>query len=119
MTGDPKATLATLLAEVNRKLSAEYREGATRRNQALRALKDSDAAAQRARAQKRWDSTPISMPRVMADIAAALPADAIVVDEAITAGPDLARTFTFSKPGDYAYVCGLHPFMHGKVTVTQ
>jgi plastocyanin len=28
-------------------------------------------------------------------------------------------SFTFSKPGDYAYVCGLHPFMHGKVTVTQ
>mgnify|MGYP000872396226 CR=1 FL=1 len=28
-------------------------------------------------------------------------------------------TFTFSKPGDYAYVCGLHPFMHGKVKVTQ
>src|SRR5690242_767784 len=27
--------------------------------------------------------------------------------------------FTFSKPGDFAYVCGLHPFMHGKVTVTQ
>jgi plastocyanin len=27
-------------------------------------------------------------------------------------------SFTFSKPGDYAYVCGLHPFMHGKVTVT-
>jgi len=37
----------------------------------------------------------------MADIASALPADAIVVDEAITAGPDLARTLTFSKPGDY------------------
>ena len=28
-------------------------------------------------------------------------------------------SFTFSKPGDFAYVCGLHPFMHGKVTVTQ
>ena len=28
-------------------------------------------------------------------------------------------SFTFSKPGDFAFVCGLHPFMHGKVTVTQ
>ncbi len=101
LVGDPKATVAALLAEVNGKVSAGYREAAARRNQALKALRDGDAAAQRARAQKRWDNTPISMPRVMADIASALPSDAIVVDEAITAGPDLARTLTFGKPGDY------------------
>jgi len=101
LAGDPKATLAALLADVNGKASAGYREAAARRNEALRSLKDRDAAAQRARARKRWDNTPISVPRLMADIAAALPADAIVVDEAITAGPDLARTLAFSKPGDY------------------
>jgi len=101
LIGDPKATLAALLADVNGKASAGYREAAARRNQALKSLKESDAAAQKARAQKRWDNTPISMPRLMADIASALPADAIVVDEAITAGPDLARTLSFSKPGDY------------------
>ncbi len=101
LIGDPKATLASLLVEVNGKASAGYREAAARRNQALKSLKDGDAAAQRARAQKRWDNTPISMPRLMADIASALPADAIVVDEAITAGPDLARTLSFSKRGDY------------------
>jgi plastocyanin len=28
-------------------------------------------------------------------------------------------SFTFDKPGNYAFVCGLHPFMHGKITVTQ
>jgi plastocyanin len=27
-------------------------------------------------------------------------------------------SFTFSRPGEFAFVCGLHPFMHGKVTVT-
>ncbi|PYM73614.1 MAG: hypothetical protein DME10_09435 [Candidatus Rokuibacteriota bacterium] len=101
LIGDPKATLAALLVDVNGKASAGYREAAARRNEALKSLKDGDAAAQRARAQKRWDNTPISMPRLMADIASALPADAIVVDEAITAGPDLARTLSFSKRGDY------------------
>ena len=101
LIGDPKATLAALLVNVNGKASAGYREAAARRNQALKSLKDGDAAAQRARAQKRWDNTPISMPRLMADIASALPADAIVVDEAITAGPDLVRTLSFSKRGDY------------------
>ncbi len=101
LIGDPKATLAALLVDVNGKASAGYREAAARRNQALKSLKDADAAAQRARAQKRWDNTPISMPRLMADIASALPTDAIVVDEAITAGPDLARTLSFGKRGDY------------------
>jgi plastocyanin len=28
-------------------------------------------------------------------------------------------SFTFDKAGDYAFVCGLHPFMHGKIAVTQ
>src|SRR5438445_774907 len=101
LIGDPKATLAALLVDVNGKASAGYREAAARRNEALKSLKDGDAAAQRARAQKRWDNTPISMPRLMADIASALPADAIVVDAAITAGPDLARTLSLSKRGDY------------------
>jgi len=26
--------------------------------------------------------------------------------------------FTFSKPGDFAYFCGLHPHMRGKITVS-
>jgi len=26
-------------------------------------------------------------------------------------------SFTFSKPGTYAYVCQFHPFMHGTVVV--
>ena len=26
-------------------------------------------------------------------------------------------SFTFDKPGEYAYFCGLHPFMKGKIVV--
>jgi plastocyanin len=28
-------------------------------------------------------------------------------------------SFTFDKPGEYSYFCGLHPFMKGKVVVVQ
>ena len=64
-------------------------------------MKNEEIAAQRGRAERAWDRTPISMPRVMAEIRDALPADVIVVDESITASIDLARTIDIAKPGDY------------------
>jgi benzoylformate decarboxylase len=101
VVSDPRAALAALLVVVERDGGAALRDAAARRNDALRALKAQDAEAQRARAAKRWDRTPIAVPRAMAEIEAALPADAIVVDEAITASIDLARTVQFERPGDY------------------
>src|SRR5207244_107097 len=59
-----------------------------------------DMTAQRERAAKRWDTEPISIPRLMAEIETALPPDAIVVDEAITASIDMARAVSFARPGD-------------------
>jgi plastocyanin len=31
---------------------------------------------------------------------------------------DDSYSFTFTKAGEFAYICGLHPFMTGKVIVT-
>jgi benzoylformate decarboxylase len=100
LVSDARAALSALLAAVERG-GAALGEAAARRNDALRTLKAQDAEAQRARAAKRWDRAPIAVPRAMAEIEAALPLDAIVVDEAITAGPDLARTVQFERVGDY------------------
>jgi len=101
LVSHPRAALTALGAAVERGADPRFREAAARRNEALRALKTQDAEAQRARAAKRWDAAPISVPRMMAELEAALPADAIVVDESITAGPDLARTVQFERVGDY------------------
>jgi benzoylformate decarboxylase len=101
LVSQPRAALAALGAAIERGTSAAFREAAARRNEALRALKAQDAEAQRARAAKRWASTPISVPRFVAEIEAALPPDAIVVDESITASLDLTRTVQFERPGDY------------------
>jgi len=97
----PAAALSALASAVEAGASPAFREAAAHRNAALAALKSQDAQAQRARAAKRWDQTPISLPRLAAEIEAALPPDAILVDESITAGPDLARTVRFERPGDY------------------
>ncbi len=101
LVAHPRAALAALGAAVQRGAGPAFREAAARRNDGLRALKAQEAEAQRARAAKRWDHAPISVPRFMAELEAALPPDAIVVDESITASIDLARTVQFERPGDY------------------
>ncbi|MGH7366444.1 MAG: thiamine pyrophosphate-binding protein [Candidatus Rokuibacteriota bacterium] len=101
LVGHPRTALAALGAAVEREAGPAFRDGAAGRNDALRALKAQDVLAQRARAAKRWDHAPISVPRLMAEIEAALPPDAIVVDESITASIDLARTVQFERAGDY------------------
>jgi benzoylformate decarboxylase len=101
LVSDPRAALAALRAAIGLGESRAFRDAATARNAALRALKTEDAQAQRARAAKRWEHAPISVPRLVAEIEAALPPDAIVVDESITASIDLARTVQFERPGDY------------------
>ena len=101
LVSHPRAALAALRAALERAADAATREAAARRNDALRALKAQDAQAQRARAARRWDHAPISVPRLMAELEAALPADAIVVDESITASIELARTVQFDGAGDY------------------
>jgi benzoylformate decarboxylase len=101
LLASPAAGLRALRAAVEGGADAEYRRAAAARNDTLRSLRAQDLAAQRERAAKRWDSEPISVPRLMAEVQAALPAGAIVVDEAITAGTDLARSLAFARPGDY------------------
>ncbi len=76
-------------------------EWAPKRNEALKAQKESEEAAQKARVEKAWSRSPTSMARAMAEIKAGAPQGVIVVDETITANLDLFKTFTFKGPGDY------------------
>jgi benzoylformate decarboxylase len=101
LVGSIRHALAGLVAEIDRAADAGFRGAARQRNKELAALKSREAAFQKARAEKAWDRDPASMPRVMAEIRDALPRRAIVVDEAITASIDLARTLEFDGPGDY------------------
>jgi benzoylformate decarboxylase len=101
LLGGIRPGLATLRREIESRATAGFREAAARRLQALSAQRAQDQAAQASRAQRRWDRVPVSMPRLMAEVRQALPPEAIVVDEAITASLDLARTLTFRAPGDY------------------
>jgi benzoylformate decarboxylase len=99
---------AGVIADVDAALEALWRTttgingaAARSRQDAFRAQKQAEDAAQKARVQKAWTRTPISMPRVMAELRAGAPADVVVVDETITANLDLFKSFTFSGAGDY------------------
>jgi len=76
-------------------------DGAAKRNEALKAQKDAEEAAQKSRVEKAWSRTPTSMARCMAELRAGTPCDAVVVDETITANLDLFKTFTFKGADDY------------------
>ena len=101
LVGGLKATIGALVERVTADASKDYTAGAIERNEVLAERKEKEAAVYRARLEKAWDRVPTSMPRVMAELSAALPDEAIVVDEAITASIDLAWNFEFSAPGDY------------------
>ena len=100
LLASPRTALDALRAAIDRDAGPAFREPAKARNAALRALKEGEIAATRERAAKRWDAEPISIPRFMADVESTLPANAIVVDESITASIDLGRALSL-EPGDY------------------
>jgi benzoylformate decarboxylase len=99
--GDLAEALKTLVVDVERRGGPALAAEVDKRNSALAAMKAREAAAQKERVEKAWARHPISMPRVMAEVRDAMPADAIVVEESITAAIDFARTFEFSGPGTY------------------
>lgn len=99
---------AGVIADVDASLEALWQTttgingaAARARLDAFGAQKQAEDAAKKARVEKAWSRTPISMPRVMAELKAASPANVIVVDETITANLDLFKTFTFADAGDY------------------
>ncbi len=95
--------LPTSLGALAQALDAagDYQAAAKARNAALASESEAASAAYQARTQRAWDRDPMSMARAMAELKAGTPDGAVVVEEAITAGLDLAQAFDFAAPGDY------------------
>ena len=97
------AHLPTSLAALAKALNAArgYQVAAKARNEALASESEAATAAYQARSQRAWDRDPMSMARAMAELRVGTPDGTVVVEEAITAGLDLAQAFEFAAPGDY------------------
>jgi benzoylformate decarboxylase len=98
LLGDVKATLAELNAALDGALSSESRQAASARS--------ADIARDKSAATDAWesvlaaspDTTPIPIPRLMAELRKVVEADTVVVDEAWSASAALRRTLPLDRP---------------------
>ena len=97
LVGGMRASVWALADALAQSADAAFEAAAAARTRALAELKARDAASYRARLEKAWARTPMSMPRVMAGLREATPADAIVVEESITASVDFAAAFALDS----------------------
>ncbi|MGE0621311.1 MAG: thiamine pyrophosphate-binding protein [Pseudomonadales bacterium] len=100
VVGELGETLARLLDGV-RNSGENYAEAAGTRNAALAAEHAARQADAEETLKKLWDAAPMAPVRAIHEIARAMPEDAIVVDESITASLEVAHHFNEARNGDY------------------
>lgn len=101
LVADPRRALEALARAIEDAADETFADAARARASALEAQKREEREAQRARARAEAGNRPMSPARLMAELAAAVPAGTAVAAEVITATTDLLRTFDFRAPGDY------------------
>lgn len=101
LMGDPKATLAQLVQRLDTILTPEQRANAETRLLKMALAKADRQQADRQADQSRWAQMPLHFSRVAAALAAHLPEDAILFDEALTCSPLLTRYCRPTQPGHY------------------
>jgi benzoylformate decarboxylase len=101
LVADPRLTLKALAAALRGTLADAEVEAARERLASAESMQLRDSEEQRRSDRANWDEVPMRPARFMAELAARLPADAIVFDEALTASPELMRYLTPSVPGQY------------------
>ena len=113
-----KADCGAALRALLERLESRPPAGAAERAGAIAAATRQKREQALALDRETWDSTPISVPRLMGEIAAVLPRDGIVFDEAITSSAVLQR-YVKPSPGRYfrARGGGLGPGLPGALGV--
>ncbi len=96
---DPKAALTELAIALKASMSGSAREAAKGRAVTVASEKAAGVSAARQRLKDRWNMSPMSAERMMAEIARVLPKDTIIVDDAVTSGAALHEALDFEEPG--------------------
>ena len=103
VVADPKLTLAALATRSKRCMTDEQQDAGqgTVDDDAAQARPRSDAADDSKQDEAVRDAVPMHMSRFMEELRAALPADAIIFDEALTNSPPISRYLPPTGPGEY------------------
>jgi thiamine pyrophosphate-dependent acetolactate synthase large subunit-like protein len=101
LVADPKATLGQMAVAIEQIQSDGQREAAQRRVAQIRVQTERERADARRADQPGWELLPMRPARFMAEVAARLPGDAMVFDEALTCSPELTRYWPPNRPGSY------------------
>lgn len=101
VVADPKVTLAALATALAARLTAAQRDRAAGRWQDLAAAKQADTDRAKAADAATFEAGPLSAARFMSELAALVPADTIVFDEALTNSPALTRYLPPRHPGTF------------------
>ena len=98
--GDLAETLSRAVAQIQT-LPPAFGAATQTRNEQLEQTALTNKARAEKQLEKLWAAKPMAPVRALHEIAAAVPADTVIVDESITASVDLANVFDFAQPGDY------------------
>ncbi len=101
VVGAMAPSLGALAEAIGRGAGGDFTQAAAGRRARLAEQKAAETASYQARREKAWARSPISMPRVMAELARATPANALIVEESITASVDFAAAFSLDTDERY------------------
>jgi len=101
LLGDPKTTLAKLTAVLEKASTPEQKKAANQRVAEISESHKRKLATQLDADKAVRDSVPLHMTRFAEELAAHLPPDAIIFDEAITNSPELCRYIPPTMLGHY------------------
>ncbi|NCR15933.1 MAG: thiamine pyrophosphate-binding protein [Microcystis aeruginosa LL13-03] len=101
VVSDPKLTLAKLAIMLESIINPEQKAAAKARTEAIGQVKAQNHQRQLEADRQIRDHVPLHLSRFMEELAAKLPEDAVIFDEAITNSPAITRYFPPTKPRHY------------------
>ena len=106
IVADPRTAMTALADALELRMSGAAKEAAKGRASSAAERKAAQVAAWQQRLEARRNITPMSTERMMAEIAAALPDDAIIVDDSVTTRASVFGALNFDEPGSLLGITG-------------
>ena len=106
IVADPRTAMTALSDALELRMSGAVKESAIGRAASVAEEKAAQDAAWQARLHARQDISPMSTERMMTEIAAALPDDAIIVDDSVTTRASVFGALDFDEPGSLLGITG-------------